>query len=108
MPLPIDFLLCMLIGWVTRQQTEVIEYLKAENLALREKLEGKRLRFTDAQRRRLARKAKPLGRNRLRELSPIVTRIPCCAGTGSSSPRSTTEARGAARVDLELPEKSRG
>jgi putative transposase len=73
MPLPIQFLLYMLIGWVTRQQTEVIEYLKAENLALREKLEGKRLRFTDAQRRRLARKAKPLGRNRLRELSPIVT-----------------------------------
>ena len=73
MPLPIQFLLYLLIGWVTRQQSEVIEYLKAENLALREKLGGKRLRFTDAQRRRLARKAKPLGRARLRELSPIVT-----------------------------------
>jgi putative transposase len=73
MPLPIQFLLYMLIGWVTRQQAEVIEYLKAENLALRERLGGKRLRFTDAQRRRLARKAKPLGRKRLRELSPIVT-----------------------------------
>jgi hypothetical protein len=43
------------------------------NLALRQKLGGKRLRFTDAERRRLARKAKPLGRARLRELSPIVT-----------------------------------
>jgi len=68
-----QFLLYMLIGWVSRQQAEVIEYLKAENLALRKKLGGKRLRFTDAERRRLARKAKPLGRARLRELSPIVT-----------------------------------
>src|SRR5437016_5462175 len=58
MPLPIQLLLFMLIGWVSRQQAEVIEYLKAENLALREKLGGKRIRFTDAQRRRLARKAK--------------------------------------------------
>ena len=73
MPLPIQFLLFMLVGWVSRQQQDVIEYLKAENRALREQLGGKRLRFTDAQRRRLARKAKPLGRRRLRELSPIVT-----------------------------------
>src|SRR5258706_11058415 len=73
MPLPIQFFLFLLIGWVSRQQAEVIEYLKAENLALREKLGGKRLRFTDAQRRRLARKARPLGRARLRNLSPIVT-----------------------------------
>jgi len=72
-PLPIQFLLFMLIGWVSRQQQDVIEYLQAENKALREQLGGKRLRFTDAQRRRLARKAKPLGRRLLRELSPIVT-----------------------------------
>src|SRR5688572_27713590 len=73
MPLPIQFLLFLLIGWVSRQQEEAIEYLKAENRALLEQLGGKRLRFADAQRRRLARKAKPLGRQRLRELSPIVT-----------------------------------
>src|SRR5882762_11617409 len=73
MPLPIQFLLFLLIGWVSRQQQEAIEYLKAENLALRKQLGGRRLQFTDAQRRRLARKAKPLGRKRLRELSPIVT-----------------------------------
>jgi putative transposase len=64
-PLPIQFLLFVLVGWVSRQQQDVIEYLKAENRALRERLGGKRLRFTDAQRRRLARKAKPLGRRRL-------------------------------------------
>ena len=73
MPLPIQFLLFLLIGWVSRQQEEAIEYLKAENKALLEQLGGKRLRFTDAQRRRLARKAKPLGRRRLREISPIIT-----------------------------------
>ena len=72
-PLPIQFLLFILVGWVSRQQQEAIEYLKAENLALREQLGGKRLRFTDAQRRRLARKAKPLGSRRLCEIAPIVT-----------------------------------
>ena len=73
MPLPIQFLLFLLIGWISRQQAEVIEYLKAENQVLREKLGAKRLCFTDTERRRLALKAKPLGRKRLRELAPIVT-----------------------------------
>jgi putative transposase len=73
MPLPIQFLLFILVGWVSRQQQEVIEYLKVENRALVEQRGGKRLRFTDAQRRRLARRAKELGRRQLRETSPIVT-----------------------------------
>jgi transposase InsO family protein len=73
MPLPIQFLLFILVGWVHRQQQDVIEYLRAENRALLEQQGGKRLSFTDAQRRRLARKAKPLGRRRLCEISPIVT-----------------------------------
>jgi len=45
MPLPIQFLLFLLIGWVSRQQEEAIEYLRAENKALLEQLGGKRLRF---------------------------------------------------------------
>jgi hypothetical protein len=65
MPLQIQFLLFILAGWVNRQQQDVIEYLRAENRALREQLGGKRLRFTDAQRRRIARKANSL----LRKLS---------------------------------------
>ena len=73
LPLPIQFLLFMLAGWVSRHQQQMIEYLMAENTAFREQLGGKRIRFTDAQRRRLARAAKPLGRRRLRDLSPIVT-----------------------------------
>jgi len=72
-PLPIQFPLFILVGWVSRQQQDVIAYLKAENRALLEQLGGKRPRFAEAQRRRLARKAKPLGRRRLREVSTIVT-----------------------------------
>lgn len=73
LPLPLQFLLLLLAGWINRHQQQAIDYLKSENAALREQIGGKRPRFTDAQRRRLARAAKPLGRARLRELSPIVT-----------------------------------
>jgi len=66
------FLFLLFAGWVNRQQLELIEYLKAENKVLREMQGDRRLRFTDAQRRRLAAKAKELGRKVLNELgSPI-------------------------------------
>jgi hypothetical protein len=51
----------------------MIEYLQEENRILRDQLGSNRVRFTDAQRRRLARAAKRLGRRRLREISTIVT-----------------------------------
>jgi putative transposase len=70
---PLHFLLTLLAGWVNRQQTEVIEYLKAENRLLKERLGGRRLRFTDAERRRLARRAHALGRKALSELDTLVT-----------------------------------
>jgi hypothetical protein len=47
-------------GWLNRSQQDVIEYLQEENRVLREQLGGKRLRFTDGQRRRLAVKAKAI------------------------------------------------
>ncbi len=72
-PLPLQFLLLIVAGWLNRQQQEVIEYLQEENRVLRDQLGGKRLRFTDAQRRRLARRAKPIGRGRLCEISTLVT-----------------------------------
>jgi transposase InsO family protein len=72
-PLPLKFLVVLLAGWLCRHQQEAIEYLQEENRILREQLGGTRLRFTDAQRRRLARKAKRLGRRRFREFSPLVT-----------------------------------
>jgi hypothetical protein len=60
-------------GWVNRSQQDVIEYLKEENRVLREHLGGKRLRFTDRQRRRLARKARSIDRKRLFEIGTVVT-----------------------------------
>jgi hypothetical protein len=71
--LPLQFLMLIFAGWVNRHQQDVIEYLQEENRALREQLGGKRLRFTDRQRRRLAVKAKAIGRKRLIEIGTLVT-----------------------------------
>ncbi|NJN35993.1 MAG: hypothetical protein HC794_01775 [Nitrospiraceae bacterium] len=57
LPLPIQFVLFMLVGWVSRYQQQMIEYLMTENAAFRDQLGGKRIRFTDAQCRRFARAA---------------------------------------------------
>ena len=66
-------LLLMFAGWVNRHQLDVIEYLQEENRVLKERMGGRRLRFTDAERRRLARKAQALGRKVLNELETLVT-----------------------------------
>jgi transposase InsO family protein len=71
--LPLQFLMLIFAGWVNRHQQDVIEYLQEENRALREQLGGKRLRFTDQQRRRLAAKAKKVGRKGLFEIETLVT-----------------------------------
>ena len=49
-------------GWMNQRQLQVIDYLREENRVLREPLGGRRLRLNDDQRRRLAAKAKGLGR----------------------------------------------
>jgi hypothetical protein len=59
---PLQFLLLVFAGWVNRRQVEILEYLREENRILREQLGSRRLRFTDAQRRRLATKGQVLGR----------------------------------------------
>lgn len=69
----VQFLLTAMAGWVNRGQQDVIEYLQAENRILREQLGGQRLRFSDAQRRRLAEAAKKVGRKRLFGIETIVT-----------------------------------
>jgi putative transposase len=68
-----SFLLMLVSGWVHRHQLLVIEFLQAENRLLKEKLSGKRIRFTDAERALLARKAKAVGRRALLELETIVS-----------------------------------
>jgi len=63
----------MVSGWVHRHQLIVIEFLQAENRLLKERLSGKRIRFTDAERALLARKAKAVGRKALLQLDTIVS-----------------------------------
>src|SRR5450759_3404268 len=69
----LTFLLMVVSGWVHRRQLIVIEFLQAENRLLKERLRGKRIRFTDAERALLARKAKAVGRKALLELETIVS-----------------------------------
>src|SRR4051794_28850726 len=58
---------------MNHQQQQAIDYLREENRVLREQLGGRRLRFTDDQRRRLAARAKGLGRRVLSQVATIVT-----------------------------------
>ena len=72
-PQTLQFLVVAVAGWINQQQRDVIDYLQEENRVLREQLAPRRLRFTDAQRRRLAAKAKALGRRALGEMETLVT-----------------------------------
>jgi len=67
----LSFLLMIAAGWVHRHQLIVIEFLQAENRLLKDRLSGRRLRFTDAERALLARKAKAVGRKGLLELDSV-------------------------------------
>src|SRR5438067_6525344 len=61
----LSFVLMMVSGWVHRHQLIVIEFPQAENRLLKDRLRGRRIRFTDAERALLARKAKTVGRRRI-------------------------------------------
>src|SRR4051812_19498660 len=69
---PLQFLLIVFAGWVNRRQVEILAYLREENRVLREQLGDRRMRFTDAQRRRLAAKGRVLGRRVLEQLAGLV------------------------------------
>jgi transposase InsO family protein len=70
---PWQILVAAMAGWLTRQQEAAVEYLREENRVLKEQLGRRRLRLTDAQRRRLAVRGKALGRRGLMEIASIVT-----------------------------------
>lgn len=72
-PLPLQFVMLTVASWLGRYERDVVVYLQAENRVLRSKLSGKRLRFTDAERRRLARAANKLSRKTLMQLGTLVT-----------------------------------
>src|SRR6476660_2946538 len=69
----LSFLLMVAAGWVHRHQLIVIEFLQTENQLLKQRLRGKRIRFSDAERALLARKAKAVGREALLKLDTLVT-----------------------------------
>ena len=70
---PVQFILMAIAGWMNQRQLQMIEYLREENRVLREQLGERRLRFNDDQRRRLAIRAKGLGRKFLAEVTGLVT-----------------------------------
>ena len=72
-PQVLQFLVVAVAGWINQQQRDVIDSLQKENRVFREQLGPGRLRFTDAQRRRLAAQATSLGRRVLRDLHTLVT-----------------------------------
>jgi hypothetical protein len=47
-------LIAMVTGWINRHQQLVITYLHEENHVLKAQLDGRRLRLTNTERRRLA------------------------------------------------------
>jgi transposase InsO family protein len=70
---PWQILVAAMAGWINQHQQAVIDYLREENRVLKEQLDGRRLRLTDAQRRRLAAKGKAIGRRALEEVATLVT-----------------------------------
>ena len=70
---PFRFVLVAVAGWMNQRQLQAIDYLRKENRVLREHLGERCLRLNDDQRRRLAVKAKSLGRKMLAEVATIVT-----------------------------------
>src|SRR4051794_38907878 len=69
---PFQFLVIVLAGCMNQRQQNAIEYLREENRVLREQLGERRLRFTNDQRRRLAVRAKGLGRKLLADVATLV------------------------------------
>jgi len=70
---PWQILVAAAAGWIGRHQDAVIDFLREENRILKQQFGGRRLRLTDAQRRRLAAKGRTLGYRVLSEVATIVT-----------------------------------
>src|ERR1019366_2887760 len=70
---PFRFVLIAVAGWMNQRQLQIIDYLREENRVLREQLGGRRVRLNNDQRRRLAVRAKGLGRKLLGQVATLVT-----------------------------------
>ena len=73
---PLQFLILLVASWMSRRQSEAIGYLRAEDHVHQAHVGSKRLRITDAKRRLLAEKGRPLGRARLAEMASLATPEP--------------------------------
>ena len=80
---PFRFVVISIAGWMNQQQQQAIDYLREENRVLREQLGGRRLRFTDDQRRRLAARAKGSADARCRRSQRSSPLGRCWLGTES-------------------------
>ena len=73
---PLQILLFTVAGWVNRHQQDIIAYLVEENRVLKEQPKGRKLRLSDEQRRRLAAKAKRVGRPGLmKAIAGLIVRM---------------------------------
>src|SRR5262245_6997902 len=68
----LHLMLAALVRGIAGEQQGVIEYLRAENRVLKAQLRGRRVRLSDAERRRLALLGARLGRPMLTEVATIV------------------------------------
>jgi hypothetical protein len=101
---PWQVLIVATAGWISRDQDAVIEYLREENRVLKQQLGSKRLRLTDAQRRRLAAKGKAIGYRVLSEVATLTVRI--ARESPSSSRRDYAESKlGVDDADRSQPDR---
>ena len=70
---PWTFFAVAIAGWMNRQQQQVIEYLRAENQILREKIGTKRVLLNESQKCRLATAAMKLGKDLLRKWGTLFS-----------------------------------
>lgn len=70
--IPAQVVVASFLGWLQREQSETIAYLREENRILKTQLRNQRLRLTDDERRRLASVGARLGRRLLTQVTTIV------------------------------------
>jgi putative transposase len=71
--IPFQLLIAAVCGWLHREQTDLIAFLREENRVLKARLGGQRLRFEDDERRRLGELGHRLGRRLLVQVATVVT-----------------------------------
>ena len=70
---PWELMMIILASWVNREQQQKIECLETQLAVWKEQLRSKRILLTDDQRRRIAVKAKVLGRKQLSQTVNVFT-----------------------------------